>query len=113
MIPEKIVNYIASIRCSSGDSACDECWITVNSVIKTIEAAGYTIQTAEEKEMETQTEEETQPVEEALAVEDTQNIAVPCRAPAPLVVNGSPYVGCQLLENHEGQHEVKVTWTSR
>lgn len=33
-----------------------------------------------------------------------------CAAPAPLVVNGAPYVGCQLGRDHEGDHEVKITW---
>ena len=37
----------------------------------------------------------------------------PCPAPAPLVVNGSPFVGCQLDAGHDGQHEVRITWGDR
>lgn len=57
-------------------------------------------------EVETLTEEITE------EVIDTP-LVVNCSAPAPLVVNGAPYVGCQLPDNHEGQHEVKVTWISK
>ena len=44
--------------------------------------------------------------------EDTL-IRQPCDAPAPLVVNGGRYVGCQLDKGHEGQHEVKISWDAR
>lgn len=33
-----------------------------------------------------------------------------CNFPAPLVINGAPYCGCQLPKDHDGQHEVKVKW---
>ncbi len=37
----------------------------------------------------------------------------PCLAPAPLVVNGSPFVGCKLDAGHDGQHEVRIAWGDR
>lgn len=40
-------------------------------------------------------------------------LAAHCPAPAPLVVNGSPYVGCQLDAGHEGPHSVTATWAAR
>lgn len=45
----------------------------------------------------------------------TANMVIrqPCPAPAPLVVNGSPYVGCALEKGHDGQHEVRITWGDR
>jgi hypothetical protein len=36
-----------------------------------------------------------------------------CLAPAPLVVNGSPYVGCALEKGHDGPHKVEITWAAR
>lgn len=39
-------------------------------------------------------------------------IKQPCDAPAPLVINGAAYVGCSLAKDHEGPHEVKITWAS-
>lgn len=110
---EEVLDSIVSVRCTRAFSdPCEDCRLIVKSVVDNIETAGYIIQPVEEKEMEMETEEE-EIAEESPAIEGTQNLVVPCRAPAPLVVNGSPYVGCQLPENHDGQHEVKVTWTSR
>ena len=37
----------------------------------------------------------------------------PCPAPAPLVVNGSPYVGCAREKGHDGPHKVEITWGDR
>jgi hypothetical protein len=37
----------------------------------------------------------------------------PCPAPAPLVLNGGPYVGCQREDGHDGPHEVRITWGER
>ena len=50
------------------------------------------------------------PVEEV--VEEDTNIVLPCNAPAPLVVNGAQYVGCQMIKGHEGNHEVRINWPS-
>lgn len=33
-----------------------------------------------------------------------------CNTPAPLVVNGSAYVGCELPLGHEGPHTVTCKW---
>ena len=33
-----------------------------------------------------------------------------CEAPAPLVANGAPFVGCSKEQGHEGDHEVTVRW---
>lgn len=41
--------------------------------------------------------------------EPTQE-AAGCNAPAPLVVNGSAYVGCMLTDQHEGDHEILIRW---
>lgn len=37
-------------------------------------------------------------------------LPVTCNAPAPLVVNGAPYCGCQLQKDHDGRHEVYISW---
>lgn len=34
-----------------------------------------------------------------------------CAAPAPLVANGAPYVGCTLPKDHDGEHMVVIRWT--
>lgn len=49
------------------------------------------------------------PVEE---VSTEEPVIVPCNAPAPLVVNGAQYVGCQGIMGHEGNHEVRINWPS-
>lgn len=36
----------------------------------------------------------------------------PCPTPAPLVVNGSLYVGCALEKGHDGPHKVEITWAN-
>ncbi len=35
-----------------------------------------------------------------------------CPAPAPLVANGYPYVGCMLEKGHDGPHKVEITWAN-
>lgn len=60
------------------------------------------------KRKETKTEEA--PVEEVPQEEVV--LPVPCNAPAPLVVNGGQYVGCQGIAGHEGNHEVRINWPS-
>ena len=44
--------------------------------------------------------------------EGEEVLPVPCNAPAPLVVNGGQYVGCQGIQGHEGNHEVRINWPS-
>lgn len=41
---------------------------------------------------------------------EIMTLSRPCQAPAPLVVNGEPFVGCSRETGHEGPHEVKITW---
>jgi len=47
-----------------------------------------------------------------LTASDLAELRRPCPAPAPLVVNGSPYVGCDLAAGHEGNHKVTIQWAS-
>ena len=49
----------------------------------------------------------TEEVEPNLADPDTP---VPCLIPAPAVINGGTFVGCQLEKNHEGNHQVTIVW---
>jgi hypothetical protein len=44
--------------------------------------------------------------------EELSETVIPCNAPAPLVVNGAQYVGCQGIKGHEGNHEVRINWPS-
>jgi hypothetical protein len=37
-------------------------------------------------------------------------VLVPCGSPAPLVVNGAAFVGCDLERGHPGHHHVEVVW---
>lgn len=109
MSPEEILESIVSVRCTRAFvGPCEDCRLTVKSVIHNIETAGLQIQPIEEKEM---------PEVETLTEEITEEVVAPpvvsCSAPAPMVVNGAPYIGCQLPDNHEGNHEVKVTWLSK
>ncbi len=39
-------------------------------------------------------------------------VEVKCAAPAPLVVNGASYVGCQLTNGHDGDHSITIKWRS-
>lgn len=39
-------------------------------------------------------------------------IKLKCEYPAPLVVNGGSYIGCQKDAGHEGQHEIRIEWGS-
>lgn len=56
----------------------------------------------ETKKVEEEVTEETPtPLEEEL---------IACNAPAPLVVNGAQYVGCRLVKDHEGNHEIRINW---
>lgn len=48
-----------------------------------------------------------------LTVEGDFSIKIPCSAPAPLVVNGALFVGCQLDKDHDGPHKVEITWGLR
>ena len=41
--------------------------------------------------------------------EDTV-LKMACNAPAPVVVNGGTYCGCQLVKDHEGRHEIYISW---
>lgn len=50
------------------------------------------------------------PVEEV--PQEDVDLPVQCNAPAPLVVNGAQYVGCQGIKGHEGNHEVRINWPS-
>lgn len=34
----------------------------------------------------------------------------PCGAAAPLVANGGGYVGCQLVQGHDGEHSITIKW---
>lgn len=36
-----------------------------------------------------------------------------CLAPAPLVANGGAYAGCSLEVGHDGDHEIRITWSRR
>lgn len=38
-------------------------------------------------------------------------LLIHCEAPAPLVANGAPFVGCSLPKDHEGPHVVKIEWS--
>lgn len=110
MTSQEIIDAVVSVRCGR-DIECKECWTIVDSVIKNIETAGMTIQSNEEIEMETGLWETEPEVEEEIV--EAEVVAPPvlaCRAPAPLVVNGAAFVGCILPEDHEGPHEVRVTW---
>lgn len=55
------------------------------------------------------------PVEEVVTsipletVEEAE-LPVQCNVPAPLVINGGMYCGCQMVEGHEGSHEVRINW---
>lgn len=41
--------------------------------------------------------------------EDTL-LRIRCNYPAPLVVNGAIFCGCELDKGHEGQHKITITW---
>ncbi len=53
------------------------------------------------------------PTGDLVAGEPLHFFRQPCPAPAPLVVNGSPFVGCQREAGHKGQHEVRIAWGDR
>lgn len=50
---------------------------------------------------------------ETAGIATIQTIRQPCNAPAPLVLNGGPYAGCTLERDHDGAHELRITWSSR
>lgn len=58
-------------------------------------------------ETETETETDAESMTGSGAPEATD---VSCNYPAPVVVNGASYCGCQLPPDHEGAHQVNVTW---
>lgn len=37
-------------------------------------------------------------------------LEIPCNAPAPLVVNGRQYTGCQRAQGHDGPHQLSISW---
>lgn len=37
-------------------------------------------------------------------------LEIPCNAPAPLVVNGRQYTGCQRVQGHDGPHQLSISW---
>lgn len=47
---------------------------------------------------------------EELAVVEEPEIVL-CNSPAPLIINGGMYCGCQRPTEHEGPHEVRISWS--
>lgn len=42
--------------------------------------------------------------------EGVSKFRIVCAYPAPLVVNGGGFAGCQLDKGHTGQHSITITW---
>lgn len=50
------------------------------------------------------------PVEDFVTDEEVEEVPTPCNYPAPVVVNGGIFCGCQKVKDHEDQHEVRISW---